>query len=222
MSKQGEKTKVAYYQNLCISLKNNTKKLWEIVNHTLGKESNKTCVIEKLKIGNITYENPTDISNELASYFATVGSNYTKAIAPSKTKISDYLKRIKRNEKSIFLTPTNRHEIEKLISNLPNKNSSGFDMINNKLLKLIKTEIAVPLEIVFNVSIESGIFPDKMKLAEIVPLYKCKSRLEPGNYRPISLLPTISKILEKVMYKRTYKFLMDNNQIYHSQYGFRA
>ena len=95
-------------------------------------------------------------------------------------------------------------------------------MINNKLLKLIKTKIAVPLEIVFNVSIENSIFPDKMKLAEIVPLYKCKSRLEPGNYRPISLLPTISKILEKVMYKRTYKFLTDNNQIYHTQYGFRA
>ena len=95
-------------------------------------------------------------------------------------------------------------------------------MINNKLLKLIKTEIAVPLEIVFNLSIECGTFPDKMKLAEIVPLYKCKSRLEPGNYRPISLLPTISKILEKVMYKRTYKFLTENNQIYHSQYGFRA
>ena len=61
-----------------------------------------------------------------------------------------------------------------------------------------------------------------MKLAEVVPLYKGKSRLEPGNYRPISLLPTISKILEKIMYKRTYNFLTENNQFYHSQYGFRV
>ena len=61
-----------------------------------------------------------------------------------------------------------------------------------------------------------------MKLAEVVPLYKNKSKIEPGNYRPISLLPMISKILEKVMYKRTYKFLTENNQIYHSQYGFRV
>ena len=61
-----------------------------------------------------------------------------------------------------------------------------------------------------------------MKLAKVVPLYKGKSRLGPCNYRPISLLPTISKILEKIMYKRTYNFLTENNQIYHSQYRFRA
>ena len=216
------KIKTAYYQNLCTSLKKNTKKLWEIVNHTLGKEKNKSCAIERLKIGSITYDNPADISNGLASYFANVGLNYSNAITKSTVKITDYLKRLKKNEKSMFLAPTNKYEIEKLICNLPNKNSSGYDLINNKLLKLIKDEIAKPLEIIFNQSIACGIFPDKMKLAEIVPLYKNKSRTEPGNYRPISLLPTISKVLEKIMYKRTYKFLTENNQIYHSQYGFRV
>ena len=87
---------------------------------------------------------------------------------------------------------------------------------------MIKLEIAKPLEIVFNQSLKSGVFPDKMKGAEIVPLYKSKCRMEPGNYRPISLLVTVSKILEKIMYKQTYSFLDENNQIYHSQYGFRA
>ena len=187
---------------MCTSLRNNTKKLWEIVNHTLGKEANKTCAIDKLRIGNIIHDNPKDISNELASYCATVGPNYAKVISAPKTKITDYLKRLKRNDHTIFLVPANKTEIEKLINNLPNKNSSGFNLVNNKLLKLIKTEIAIPLEIVFNHSIECGIFPDRMKLAEVVPLYKGKSRLEPGNYRPISLLPTISKILEKIMYKK--------------------
>ena len=122
----------------------------------------------------------------------------------------------------MFLAPTNKYKIAKLISNLPNKNSSGYDLINNKLLKLIKDEVAKPLETIFNQSIACGIFPDRMKLAEIVPLYKTKSRTDPGNYRPISLLPMISKVLEKIMYKRTYTFLTENNQIYHSQYGFRA
>ena len=222
LNKVKRMAKTDYYRKLCNSLKSNTKKLWEIVNRTLGKELNKTCVIDKLKVGNITYNNSNDISNKLASYFASVGSNYAKAIPAPKTNITKYLKQIKRNDHSIFLVPTDKSEIEKLITGLPNKNSSGFDLVNNKLLKLIKTEIAIPLEIVFNQSIECGIFPDKMKLAEVVPLYKGKSRLEPGNYRPISLLPTISKILENIMYKRTYNFLNDNNQIYHSQYGFRA
>ena len=192
---------------MSISLRNNTKKLWEIVNHTLGKEVNKTCAVDKLKIGNITYNNPGDISNELAAYFASVGPNYAKNISAPTKEISDYLKRLQKNDNSIFLAPTNKNEIENLINNLPNKSSSGFDLVNNKLLKLIKMEIAIPLDIVFNQSIECGFFPNKMKLAEVVPLYKGKSRLEPGNYRPISLLLTISKILEKLMYKRTYKFL---------------
>ena len=61
-----------------------------------------------------------------------------------------------------------------------------------------------------------------MKMAEVIPLYKGKCKFEPGNYRPISLLLTMSKILEKLLYKRTYAFLDNNNQIYHSQYGFRS
>ena len=59
-------------------------------------------------------------------------------------------------------------------------------------------------------------------MAEVNPLYKGKSKFEPGNYRPISLLLTMSKILEKLLYKRTCAFLDKNNQIYHSQYGFRS
>ena len=105
---------------------------------------------------------------------------------------------------------------------LPNKNSSGYDQIYNKLLKLVGVEISKPLAIIFNESLSTGIFPDAMKMAEVIPLYKGKCRFEPGNYRLISLLLTISKILEKLIYKRTYAFLDSNNQIYHSQYGFRS
>ena len=68
----------------------------------------------------------------------------------------------------------------------------------------------------------NGIFPEQMKLAEVVPLYKSKERYLISNYRPISLLITLSKILEKVIYKRTYQFLNQNDQFYNSQYGFRS
>ena len=66
-----------------------------------------------------------------------------------------------------------------------------------------------------------GVFPEKMKLAEVVPLYKSKEKYLTNNYRPISLLITISKLLEKVIYKRTYSFLQASNQLYDSQYGFQ-
>ena len=71
-------------------------------------------------------------------------------------------------------------------------------------------------------SLEQGIFPDLMKKSEVIPLYKGTERHLSMNYRPISLLLTISKILEKLMYKRIYEFLDGNNQFYNSQYGFRS
>ena len=84
--------KTDYYRKLSTCLRHYTKKLWEIVNHTLGKEVKKTCAVDKLKIGNITYNNPGDVSNELAAYFASVGPNYAKDISAPKKEISDYLK----------------------------------------------------------------------------------------------------------------------------------
>ena len=68
----------------------------------------------------------------------------------------------------------------------------------------------------------TGIFPKQMKTAVVIPLYKNKERDYVNNYRPISLLLTISKLLEKVIYKRVYNFMQQTNQIYESQYGFRA
>ena len=67
-----------------------------------------------------------------------------------------------------------------------------------------------------------GIFLDIMKLADMVPLYKAKEKFLETNYRPISLLTTMSKLLEKVVYKRVYEFLNENDQLYESQYGFRS
>ena len=81
--------------------------------------------------------------------------------------------------------------------------------------------VLTPLSIIFNKSLEEGVFPEEMKSADVGPLFKSKDRNECTNYRPISLLLTISKLLEKVVYSRTYKFLEKHDQLYASQYGFR-
>ena len=105
---------------------------------------------------------------------------------------------------------------------MPNKTSSGYDNISNILLKKLCAAILTPLTVIFNMSIFNGIFPDKMILAETIPLYKGKETYYTINYRPISLLLTISKLLEKIVYKRTYDFLNQTDQFYKSQYGFRT
>ena len=108
------------------------------------------------------------------------------------------------SEASIFLSPVTQLELDRMINKLPNKNSSGFDNISNILLKEIKPWIISPMVDIFNSSLTAGVFPELMKKAIIVPLHKGQSTLELSNYRPITLLITISKLLEKTMYIRVY------------------
>ena len=158
----------------------------------------------------------------MGTYFANVGKDFAHKIPIGKNDIKHYLQKIPNNQHSIFLTPTSSTEITKLIGSLKTKNSIGHDGISNRILKGITESITEPLNIIFNKSLEEGVFPTEMKKADTVPLYKSKAKDDKNNYRPISLLLTVSKLLEKIMYSRTYNFLTKFNQIYTSQYGFRT
>ena len=214
------KEKQKYYNNQCITFKSNSKRLWQLINRISNKKNDKSCLIDYLKINNIENEDPTAICNEFGKYFSNVGSSYAAKIPESKKSIANYLSNMTRNPKSVFLTPCTETEIAKLIDKLPNKKSSGYDGVSNALLKELKKEVIKPLTYLFNNSLQAGVFPSLMKHAEVVPLYKSGLTNLTVNYRPISLLITISKLLEKVLYSRTYNFLNDS-QIYSSQYGFR-
>ena len=214
--------KLQYYRTHCEKYKKNTRKLWEIINHSMGKISNKSCIIDTLRVENVIVTNPKDIANELCNHYSTVGSKLSSLIPTSNTDSATYVNKISKNSKSLFMTPTSREEIIRIIHILPSKKSSGYDNLDNILLKHIKTVIANPLEIVFNQSLQTGTFPCQMKNVEVIPLYKNKERDLCANYRPISLLMTVSKILEKIVYKRTYDFLDTTGQLFSSQYGFRT
>ena len=157
-----------------------------------------------------------------AGTFSEIGKEFANKIGKPTTPISDYINKICHNPKSVFLTPTNACEISRLIAQLPSKTSSGHDDISNILLKKLSDVITHPLVDIYNSSLEQGEELDIMKIAEVVPLHKSKSKDIASNYRPISLLITISKILEKIMYKRTYNFLERTDQINKCQYRFRS
>ena len=138
----------------------------------------------------------------------------------SDTHINTYLTKIPINSKSVCLTPCTETEIKNLINDLPNKLSSGYDNISNILLKKLIDVLTKPLHMLFNRSLHEGVFPVDMKLADVVPLYKSGSHFMLNNYRPISLLPTVLKLLEKIVYKRIYDFFIRENLIFRSQYSF--
>ena len=193
--------KKQYYIDKCTEYKSNTKKLWQTINKISGKTNDKSCIISYIKDGNTTITDPTGISNHFGSYFSNVGKRFADKIPPASKPITDYLNMISMNKQSIFFEPTTPQEVMKLIKHLPNKKSSGYDQIDNILLKEISPVISDIRCDLFNESMALGIFPEHFKLAEVVPLHKGKSREIVNNYRPISLLTTISKILEKLVYK---------------------
>ena len=193
--------KVQFYLNMCYEYKTQTKKLWKIINEIAGKQSNKSSLIEYIKIDNIKEYGAKKISNRFAKYFAGVSKHFAEKIPKPSKSITAYLKLLQSNKESLFLTPTYGDELNRIVTALLAKASSGHDNISNILLKEIIDPLAKVLVEIFNKSMTIGEFPSIMKLAEVVPLYKSKEHYLESNYRPISLLTTMSKILEKIMYK---------------------
>ena len=215
------KLKLNYYQNKCNEFRKNGKKMWTLINKINGRINDKTCIIDYLKVNNIKYLSGKDISNQFGKYFSSVGKEFALKIGEPKTPLQNYLERIQINPKCMFFEPVTMQEVSNIIQSLKPKHSSGYDDISNRLIKELHPVILKPLTEVINRSLQEGTFPDDMKRSDTIPLYKTKEKYYTTNYRPISLLLTLSKILEKVVYKRTVKFLDKNELIYNSQYGFR-
>ena len=129
--------KTHFYLNMYQDYKSQTRKLWKIINEISGKHSNKSSLVEYLKIGNVKEYGVKKISNTFAKYFAGVGKTLAEKIPQSSTSITAYLKLLQSNKASLFLNPTHEDEVKKLVSKLPAKASSGHDNISNILLKEI-------------------------------------------------------------------------------------
>ena len=179
-------------------------------------------MIEYLHIEGIKKAESSLITDEFAKFFSGIGKEYSNKIKKPINSAEHYLNKIQGSNKTLFLHPATHVEIDSIIKNIAPKKSSGHDGISNKLLKDIGPALCYPLQIVFNKSLELGKFPDIIKLADVVPLHKNKGIDSCTNYRSISLLLTISKILEKIVYKCAYGFLDSTKQLYESQYGFRS
>ena len=216
------KAKLDYFTTKCLEFRSNMKKLWSIINNAIRKSNDKSCVIDSIRNNSIVYTSPSDIAREMGQYFANVGESFALKIGNPVKSASEYASEIPLNKHSVYLTPCTISEIKTIIGGLPNKMSSGYDDITNILLKQLKDVLVEPLWIIFNDSLSTGEFPQKMKIADVVPLHKAGPKDRCTNFRPISLLLTLSKLLEKIVYKRIYNFLDSTDQIYKSQYGFRS
>ena len=158
------------------------KKLWSLINNTVKKVKHKGSIIPYITVDGLKQYNPQKIANSFGKFYSTLGLDLANKILPGMTSISTYLSNIPQNLNSMALCSTTIHEIDNLIRQLPNKTSHGFDNISNTMLKSLRTSITFPLYHIFNCSLMEGAFPDRMKKAEVIPLYEGKDMDNVINY----------------------------------------
>ena len=197
----------------------NIKNTWKGIKTIISIKNITATVPHSIEFNSKTITDPTAMSNVFNNYFTSIAKKTNSNIKFSPKHYTDYLSY--SNTNTFFLTPTDKNEISLIISSLDSHKSSGPNSIPVKILKLLKNDISQQLSDIFNMSFSTGQFPSVLKIAKVIPIHKKQSRVDYTNYRPISLLSNIEKIIEKLMYKKLSNFLDINNLIYSLQFGFR-
>jgi hypothetical protein len=197
---------------------NNPKKMWEILNEITGGKKGE-CKIEKIKVDNVTISDGKLMAEEFNNFFAKVGTNISNSISPTTTDPISLLPQYTVNQNLSF-GQMQQADFISIINSMKPKSSSDMDGVSTKMLKLLKFELSVPLTHLFNLSLRTGKFPNKLKTSRTVPIFKTGDKSLCDNYRPISLLSSISKILEKFVANKLTCHLESNNLLYEHQYGF--
>ena len=208
--------KKSYYTNLFCDADHDTKRTWRSINSILYGRSVSHVPIEIKHNGEIV-SNLVDVSNIFNEYFINIGTITQQKIPNVDSDFSTYMQ--SRVIDSIFISPVTCDEVLKIITSLKNS-AAGFDGIPANIVKHVAHSLCIPLTYLCNLSIDQGIVPSSLKIARVVPVFKTGDEDSVNNYRPISILPCFSKVLEKILFSRIYAFLVKHNLIYDYQFGF--
>ena len=186
-----------YYSSKIADQKFNPKKAWKSINSLLGRQ-NKPTVINELRVRENNFTNNEDIAKGFNEYFSNIGPNLASNIDSSNYNFETHVKNAK-SEFAAIQHVTVSH-FSHLLHGLSSNKATGIDKISCKIIKLATPVISDSLTLIFNQAITLSSFPDEWKIARVIPLYKNGQRNIPVNYKPISVLLAISKIMEQILY----------------------
>ena len=209
-----------YYNDYFQSNANNIKNTWKEINLLIGNKKSKSYpeffIFQDKKL-----TSDFEIAQGFNKYFSEIGMSIAESMTPRND--ASYKKYLSHPTNHRFnFRPVTEQKVLETLNHLNNKSSCGHDDISTNLLKRIFSPLLKPLTIIINQCIRTGIFPQKLKIAKLVPLYKKDDPHILGNYRPIALLPSISKIFEKILHFQVTEYFESNELFYSGQYGFRS
>ena len=223
VDKHIKKAKNNYYKKYFDQYKDNSKKQWQLINSLLNRSAKKINVSKLHDSNGKIINTPIAIAEKFNDYFANIAANLKNEISSRTSHHPNDFENFLTNPvtNSIYLDPVEGTEISKIIHDLKNK-ATLDTKINTLKIASTCTKFNETLAKVITCSFEQGVFPNSLKLARVVPIFKGGSKTDVANYRPISLLATFSKIYEKLMHRRIVNFMESNNSIFDMQYGFRS
>lgn len=191
---------------------NKCKAVWKVIKDEI-KNNNSKDSIEHIQIGNLVVTDPMEIATAFNNHYINIPrtSNTDVKVSPIKSSAAH----------SMFLKPVSENEVRTEITSLKNSNSEGYDEINTKIIKTCTNELSAIITHLINLSFSLGIFPEALKVSIVKPLFKKGEKSDVNNYRPITLIPILSKIFEKCMYKRLIDYCNKFNIIKKEQFGFQ-
>ena len=206
-----------HFKKLFEEAQNDIRKTWSIINSAI-KPGKKYCNIIKLYHNNEIISDPKLIVETLNNHFAGVGLLLRDAL-PSRCNNAFRKYLPPPIQQSFFFEPTSQVEVEGIIKGLKNTRGNK-NTLSSKLLKENSSILSYPISLIFNYMITHGQYPDILKIACVTALFKNGDKMNPNNYRPISSLPIINKIFEKLIYVRLYAFFEKKKIFVKNQFGF--
>jgi hypothetical protein len=207
--------KARYVTDKLANAKNLQSETWKIVNQTRPRLGNSVRAPPRLSVDGLHYDKPEDIVQLFNSRFSQIKSvlKLRDGVAPAVARIN--------NEKLLEIPPVCEYTVTSILRNLKATSGVGIDNIPPVVLKHCASTICPPLTHILNKSFSAGSFPEQLKIAKVTPVYKKGDRSDPDNYRPISILPVLSKVFERHVYSILMEYLERNSILSESQFGFR-
>ena len=215
-------SKKRLYSEIINENSNNAASVWKFFKELGASKRNISNSILSLKIDGQIIENPSEISSEFNKFFISVASKIKEPVVPSNFDRLQMFCDEKLMDNTHFSIPVIEYEkVEKYLKNIDITKATGADNIGPRLLKLAAPYISESLTFICNQSIMNSTFPEKWKEGKVTPLHKNGPKDDTNNYRPISVLPVLSKLLEKHVHDSLMFYLASNNLLHSTQSGFR-
>ena len=210
--------KAKFYKELYETNYKDTRKMWQLTNEILKRKQKKGSKNITPTRNGEKITDSKEIADLFNEHFVSIGAK----LATQFENNENFLKYMPKASKETFqFKIIGNREYNNLIKNLKNKKSSGYDCISNQMIKQLNESIRTPLIDIINSSLITATVPCNWKLAKVIPLHKSGDPNDTNNYRPISLLSALSKLLEKTVQKQVYEYI-ENKILCSNQFGFRC